>query len=106
MRRGPAAFWSGCAGKALRGLEISVLACVNVATKQCFALEATQTPPELSASTPAKDPEKTYNRVSFYLEQLSDCLPLLPAILHWVGDGFYAKKEVFDAFSQTTKSLI
>ena len=99
-------FWSGCATKALRGLEISVLACVNVSTKQCFALDATQTPSGLSASAPAREPDKTYNRVSFYLEQLSDCLPLLPAIIHWVGDGFYAKKEVFDLFIKHKRHFI
>ena len=99
-------FWSGCAAKALRGLEISVLACVNVSTRQCFALEATQTPPGLSASVPDGEPDKTYNRVSFYLEQLSDCLPLLPAIIHWVGDGFYAKKEVFDLFIKHKRHFI
>jgi len=99
-------FWSGCAAKALRGLEISVLACVNVNTKQCFALEATQTPPGLSASTPAGEPDKTYNRVSSYLDQLSDCLPLLPTIIHWVGDGFYAKKEIFDLFIKHKRHFI
>ncbi len=99
-------FWSGCAAKALRGLEISVLACVNVNTKKCFALEATQTPPGLSASAPAGEPDKTYNRVSFYLEQLSDCLLLLPTILPWVGDEFYAKKEVFDLFIKHKRHFI
>ena len=99
-------FWSGCAAKALRGLEISVLACVNVSTKQCFALEATQTPSRLSAAAPAGETDKTYNRVSFYLEQLSDCLPLLPAIIYWVGDGFYAKKEVFDLFIKHKRHFI
>ena len=99
-------FWSGCAAKALRSLEISVLACVNVNTKQCFALESTQTSPGLSASATAKEPEKPYNRVSFYLEQLGDCLPQLPAIRHWAGDGFYAKKEVFDLFIKHKRHFI
>lgn len=99
-------FWSGCAGKALRGLEITVLACVNINTKKCFALEASQTPPGLSGSVPVGEPEKTYNRVSFYLEQLSDCLPHLLEIIYWVGDGFYAKKEVFDLFISYKRHFI
>jgi len=37
---------------------------------------------------------------------LSDCLPLLPAIIHWVGDGFYAKKEVFDLFIKHKRHFI
>jgi hypothetical protein len=93
-------FWSSCAGKAQRGLEASVLACVNVATKQCFALEATQTPPGI---TPRDG--RVYSRLSFYLEQLSDCLPRLTALTHWVGDGFYAKKEVFDLLANAGRHL-
>jgi len=54
-------FW--CAGKAKRGLETSVLTCVNVATKQCFALEATQTP-----SGATQRDGQGYSRLSFYLE--------------------------------------
>ena len=99
-------FWSGCAARTLRGLEISALACVNVTTKQCVALEATQTPPGLSASATTKETGKTYNRVNFYLEQLSDCLPQLAAIIYWVGDGFYAKKEVFDLFIKHKRHFI
>ena len=94
-------FWSSCAGKAQRGLEASVLACVNVATKQCFALEATQTP---AGVTQRED--RGYSRLSFYIEQLSDCLPRLTALTHWVGDGFYAKKEIFDLFANAGRQLI
>lgn len=94
-------FWSSCAGKARRGLEASVLACVNVATKQCFALEATQTP-----AGATQQEGRGYSRLSFYLEQLSDCLPRLPALTHWVGDGFYAKKEVFELFASAGRHLI
>ena len=94
-------FWSSCAGKAQRGLEASVLACVNVATKQCFALEATQTP-----SGVTQRDGLGYSRLSFYLEQLSDCLPRLLSLTHWVGDGFYAKKEVFDLLANAGRHLI
>ncbi len=87
-------FWSSCAGKAQRGLEVSVLACVNTMTKQCLALDATQTPPGISLSTDPSAPDKVYSRVSFYLDQLADCLPRLLTIRYWVGDGFYAKKEI------------
>jgi len=89
-----------CAGKAQR-VEASVLACVNVATKQCFALEATQTPPGITQRE-----GQGYSRLSFYLEQISDCPPRLTALTHWVGDGFYAKKEVFDLFANAGRHPI
>lgn len=94
-------FWSSCAGKAQRGLEVSLLACVNTLTKQCFALEASQTPPNIT-----QQDDKPYSRLSWYLEQLADCLPHLPALLYWVADGYYAKKEVFTLFIRHRRHLI
>jgi hypothetical protein len=94
-------FWSSCAGKAQRGLEVSLLACVNTITKQCFALEASQTPPDITQKE-----DKPYSRLSWYLEQLADCLPQLPTLLYWVADGYYAKKEVFTVFVRHRRHLI
>lgn len=94
-------FWSSCAGKAQRGLEVSLLACVNTITKQCFALEASQTPPDIT-----QQDDKPYSRLSWYLEQLADCLPHLPALLYWVADGYYAKKEVLTLFIRQRRHLI
>jgi hypothetical protein len=94
-------FWSSCAGKAQRGLEVSVLACVNTLTKECFALEASQTPPAIT-----QQDDKPYSRLSWYLEQLADCLPHLPTLLYWVADGYYAKKEVFTVLVRHRRHLI
>ena len=94
-------FWSSCAGKAQRGLEISLLACVNTLTKECFALEASQTPPNITQQA-----DKPYSRLSWYLEQLADCLPHLPTLLYWVADGYYAKREVFALFTRHSRHLI
>jgi hypothetical protein len=99
-------FWSSSAGKAQPGLEVSVLACVNTLTKECFALEATQTPHHLTRPAQPSATPATYSRLSFYLEQLADCLPKLTALLYWVGDGFYAKKEVFELMASHGKYLI
>jgi hypothetical protein len=97
-------FWSSCAGKAQVGLEVSVLACVNTLTKQCLALDATQTPSAITLDP--TQPDKVYSRLSFYLEQLADCLPRLVSIIYWVGDGFYAKKEVIDLIIRHKRHLI
>jgi Transposase DDE domain len=94
-------FWASCAGKAQRGLEVSLLACVNTLTKQCFALEASQTPPSIT-----QQDDKPYSRLSWYLEQLADCIPQLPALLYWVADGYYAKKEFFTFFARQHRYLI
>lgn len=94
-------FWSSSSGKAQLGLEVSLLACVNTLTKQCFALEASQTPPDIT-----QQDDKPYSRLSWYLEQLGDCLPRLPALLHWVADGYYAKKEIFTLFIGHRRHLI
>jgi len=38
-------FWSGCAGKALRGIEIMGLSVIDADTRLSFHLDAIQTPP-------------------------------------------------------------
>jgi Transposase DDE domain len=94
-------FWSSCADKALSGLEVSVLACVGVVSKQTWALDATQTPAKLET-----DATKNYTRLSFYLEQLADCLPRLRQLVYWVADGYYAKVQVIDLFIKHKRHLI
>lgn len=70
---------------------MSVLACVNTRTKDCFDLQADQTQPQKGA-----EPDAEPSRVAFYCQQLKTCLPKLVQIVDWVGDGYYAKKEFFD----------
>lgn len=94
-------FWSGSVGKAVKGLEVSVVGCINVNLKQTFVLEASQTPAGLAT----KD-EKGYSRVDFYMEQWLDCLPSLAPIVYFVADGFYAKEKMFSAFQKAGKHLI
>ena len=99
-------FWSSSAGKAQQGLEVSLLACVNTITKQCFALEASETPPDITQQDEKLNAARPYSRLSWYLEQLADCLPHLPTLLYWVADGYYAKKEVFMLFIRYHRHLI
>lgn len=69
-------------------------------------MDATQTPPGISRSTDPAAPDKVNSRVSFYLDQLAACLPRLPTIRYWVGDGFYAKKEVISLIVSHNRHLI
>ena len=93
-------FWSGCAGKAKKGLEISVLALIDVVTATAWTLDVTQTPPQL------KKGEDVYSRIDFYIEQILDCLPYLTAVKYFVADGFYAKTKMVKAILDMNKHLI
>ena len=94
-------FWSGVASQAKYGLEISVLACINVTTGKATFLDATQTPSGLSKKEGTK-----YSRTDFYLEQILDCLKSLPTIVYYVADGFYAKEKIINGLTSNGKHLI
>jgi hypothetical protein len=94
-------FWSGVACQAKYGLEISVLACINVTTGKATFLDATQTPSGLSKKEGTK-----YSRTDFYLEQILDCLKSLPTIVYYVADGFYAKEKIINGLTSNGKHLI
>jgi hypothetical protein len=94
-------FWSSCAGKALQGLEVSVIACVGTTTKKTWVLNAAQTPAKLSDDT-----NQTCSRINFYLQQIAKYLPHLPILKHWVADGYYAKSQVFTFFQKQNLFLI
>jgi hypothetical protein len=86
-------FWNGCASKAARGLEVSLISIVDVEANQSFALSAEQTPPQLEK----KKKEKAETRIDFYLEHLQKTAPYFPeAITYGVFDGFYAKLKFVD----------
>jgi hypothetical protein len=97
-------FFSSAAGAVRKGLEVSVLGVVTTASQRTFALDATQTPPDL----PGKQSEENgcYSRVDFYLEQVLDCLERLEQVTCWVGDGYYAKRKFFDALALRDRHLV
>ena len=96
-------FWSGVANRNKKGLEISLLALIDVVSATAWSLDATQTPSNLSAK---EGGEKEYTRIDFYLEQILDLLPMLKQVLYFVADGYYAKIKFFTAFEQMGKHLI
>ena len=82
-------FYNGSAGKAEKGLEVSVIAVIDVDTKQGYALSVQQTPPA--------QPESERTRIDWYLEQLAATKPYLPkSVRHVVSDGFYSKIKWVD----------
>ena len=82
-------FHNGKAGRSERGLEISMMAVVDVETSIGYTLSAQQTPASESSS------ERT--RVDDYLDHLRATRAALPAaVRHLVGDGFYSKRKWVD----------
>lgn len=82
-------FYNGTASRAEKGLEISVIAIVDVDSKQGYALSVQQTPPA--------QPESERTRIDWYVEQLAAAKPYLPkSVHHVVSDGFYSKIKWVD----------
>lgn len=86
-------FWNGCAARAEKGLEVSLISIVDVERNQAFALSAEQTAPQPEI----KKQEKTHTRIDFYLEHLKRTAPYFPrSVTYGVFDGFYAKLKFVD----------
>jgi len=96
-------FWSGVANRSKKGLEINLLALIDVISGTAWALDATQTPSGLSAK---EGQGGEYTRIDFYLEQIMDLLPKLKRVQYFVADGYYAKIKMFNALSNMGKYLI
>ena len=106
-------FYSGCAGRALRGLEVSLMSVVDVTANTGYALGARQTPPgEVTPGSGGKrkcrnvrhkskaqeSGEKTGaatgTRMDAYLKHFEAVRPSLPgAIRHLAVDGFYTNRK-------------
>ena len=104
-------FWSGVANMAKKGLEISVLGCINTISGRAIVLDVSQTPAGLAKTdkttkTAKTDKTNSYTRIDYYLEQILDCLPKLTSIIYFVADGFYAKVKIFETLTNKGKHLI
>jgi len=54
-------FWSGCANRAIKGLELSLVCLIDVKKKRAWALDAAQTPSKLSE----KENDSSRTRIDF-----------------------------------------
>ena len=92
-------FHNGKAGRSERGLEISMIAVVDVDTSIGYTLSVQQTP------VIEKKSEQT--RVDAYLEHLRATRAALPAaVRHLVGDGFYSKHKWVDGVTEMGLDVI
>jgi len=81
-------FWSGCAQKAKRGLEIGGFAVVDIENNTAFSLEAVQTPAAKELNNIGK------SLVSHYASQTIKRKEILRSFSKYlVVDGYFAKKE-------------
>lgn len=77
-------FWNGCASRVEQGLEVSLVAVVNVATEVSYAVAAQQ--------TLAQGKLPSFTRLDQYLHQLEHVRLELPASVRYLAvDGAYAK---------------
>lgn len=80
-------FWNGCAGKAEKGLEASIISLVDVQENASFVLTVDQTEPNSDGKT----------RTDKYAEQLEKAADkILKYTRIGVFDGFYAKRKFVD----------
>ena len=79
-------FWSGTAQRSLKGLEIGVLACVDVNSRTAFHMEAIQTP----NTTERKGKSMVTHYVEGLLMRIAD---LLAISRYLVVDGYFMKKD-------------
>lgn len=100
-------FFSSSTSRVERGLEVSVLALIEIETRQRFTLDAAQTPPHLAQHDVQEGNEAgTYSRIDFYMEQFFDCVRALPQVEYFVADGHYAKEKVFKAITAAGRDLV
>jgi hypothetical protein len=85
-------FFSTTAGKAVKGLELSLIALVDIHTREAFSLHVRQTKAGLGEEE---------NRMDYYLEQMELVKDYLQGrVEYFVADGLYAKKKVVDKVFQ------
>jgi hypothetical protein len=87
-------FWNGCASRAEKGLEASIISLVDLEQNASFALTVDQTEPNLETNE-VKGVGKT--RIDFYAQQLQRVAPeILKYTRTGLFDGYYAKKKFVD----------
>ena len=83
-------FYNGKTQRAESGLELSVVAIVDIEQNTGYALSAQQTEADLSETSKRKSTKG--NRIDFYLGHLADCVSYFPDGIRYVAaDGFYSK---------------
>ncbi|MDO1451842.1 transposase [Rhodocytophaga aerolata] len=81
-------FFSSTVKKAVKGLELSLIALADTESREAFSLHVRQTKAGLG---------QEQNRIDYYLEQIEAVKDYVQKkVEYFVADGFYAKKKVVD----------
>lgn len=96
-------FWNGCASRAEKGLEASIISLVCGKQNASFALTVDQTEPNLAE----KEGEAKQTRIDFYAAQVEKVAPQIIAYTR-VGlfDGYYAKEKFVRRMSKLGLTVI
>ena len=90
-------FWSGCAGQAKRGLEISGIAAVDIDNHTAFHLQAVQTPTQMDND----------NLLIHYAKVISDRKDELRKISEYVvADAYFSKKSFVDSMLENEFHIV
>lgn len=90
-------FWSGCSGKALKGLEIGGFAVVDIDNNTALSLEAVQTPSVQELKSQGMSLTDHY---AFLVIERKDTLQTFSPLL--AVDGYFAKKGFVDSVMNNT----
>lgn len=90
-------YYSGCAGKSLRGLEITGLALIDLDNNTGFNLISVQTPDKATLN------DKNWTRVDHYAEIVTSRAKELEQLSGYLCvDGYFAKKKFVDKIVDNT----
>ena len=94
-------FWSGCAGRTLRGLELLSLSLIDADSRLSFHLNATQTPPSSCLQDHGLSLPDWYGGV------IKKFLPqILPVAKYVVADAYFSKRGFVDEIYGTGLHLV
>jgi hypothetical protein len=96
-------FWNGCASRAEKGLEASIISLICGKQNASFALTVDQTEPNLAE----KEGQAKQTRIDFYAAQVEKAAPQILAYTR-VGlfDGYYAKEKFVRKMSKLELTVI
>lgn len=94
-------FWSGCAGRALRGIEILGLSVIDADTRLSFHLEAIQTPPTDCLH------DNGLTLVDWYAGAIKKHIKQILSITKYVvADAYFSKKNFVEQISELNLHLV
>ena len=94
-------FWSGCAGRALRGIEILGLSVIDADTRLSFHLEAVQTPPTACLQ------DNELSLTDWYAAVIKKHLEQISSITQYVvADAYFSKRNFVDKILECSLHLV